>query len=113
MLGTINRRKRSVDLSNYSARDLIQEWILDRARAPLLLKKAVELEGIEGVLALAKEHGVAPSTMRLYLMKAGCIATEPKPKPEDPFRDKVEKLWRRDRARFMDIVEGLWSTNGL
>ena len=98
-----------MDLSNYSLPDLIQEWLLDRARAPKLLQRAVELEGVDAVIAYAKENGVAPSTMRFHLIKAGCLEAKPKEKPEDPFADKVAKLWKKDAARLMAEVERLYN----
>ena len=99
------------DLSNYSMADLIQEWIMDRARGPLLLQKAVDLDGVDAVIAFAVEQGVPRGTIMFSLRRAGCIEAKPKePKPDaDPFLEKVETLWRKDRARLMQIVNGLYN----
>lgn len=100
------------DLSNYSMHDLLQEWIMDRARAPILLQRAVELEGIDAVIAYAVENGVPRGTIMFALRKAGCVQSTPKdPSPSDEadaVRRKLRKLWRDHQDTVKDEITRLF-----
>ncbi len=96
------------DLSNYSMQDLIQEWIMDRARGPLLLQRAVELDGLDAVVAFAVAQGVPKGTIMFALRRAGCIQAPEREADADPFRTKALKLWKQNPERLMSLVEELY-----
>lgn len=84
-----------MELSNYSMKDLIQEWIMDRARAPLLLQRAVALTSVEEVVAFAVESGVPHGAIMFALRKAGCVEVKPRePKPDDALR-RFKREWKK------------------
>ncbi len=81
---------------------------MDRARGPLLLKRAVELDGIEAVVAFAVEQGVPKGTIMFALRRAGCIQASEREPDADPFRTKAMKLWKQNPERLMALVEELY-----
>lgn len=96
------------DLSNYSADDALDEWANDRTRAPLLLRHAVEISGVEYVLDGIMKRGFRKSVALGALKTIGAIQTPKREPPEDPFRDQITRLWKRDRDRFMKLTEELY-----
>lgn len=97
------------DFSNYSMMDCLHEWQMDRQRAPLLLKAAFEKSetGVEGVIAGALELGCPRGTIVFALQRAGIYKAALRPADADPFRSKVEQLYRKNSVRLIAIIEEL------
>jgi hypothetical protein len=85
--------------------ELVQQWVQDRTRSPLLLKTAVALQGVDAVIAYAIEIGVSKNVIMFTLRRYGCIQSPARERDPDPFYTKVKKLWRQDKARLMALVE--------
>ncbi len=96
-----------MELSNYSMEHLVEEWLLDRKRAPILLKVAVEKSGPHGVIEYAISLGVPRMLIMRALRDAGCIPRAEKKADADPFRTKVERLYRKNPERLIAIIEDL------
>ena len=99
-----------MDLANYSPETAVEEWLLDRARGNLLLKHAVSDKGIDWVISYAVSLGCSRGIITRTLRDYGLMPkAETRPQIEDPFGDKVRKLWKRDAARLMLEVEKLYA----
>ena len=99
------------DLSNYSADDALDEWANDRTRAPILLRHAVEISGIDYVIEGIVKRGFRKAIALAALKTVGAIQTpkHERQQSDDPFRDQLSRLWKRDRKRFMEITEELYN----
>lgn len=104
-----------MDLSNYSADDALDEWAHDRSRAPLLLKHSVDIAGVDYTIEGIIKRGYK-RTVAFGALKAANIITVPKRDKvasEDPFRDQLARLWKKDRERFMAVTEELYNAAAL
>ena len=81
---------------------------MDRGEGSLLLQKAVELGGVDAVVACAVEQGVPKRTIMFALQRAGCIQAFEREPDADPFRTKAMKLWKQNPERLMALVEELY-----
>jgi hypothetical protein len=100
------------NLANYSMHDLIDEWISDRQRAPLLLKQAVALSSPEEVVAYAVRRGVSKGVILCVLRDYKLLPKAAKTAKdlEAVFARRVAKLWRQDHSRLVAEVERLQSS---
>lgn len=94
-----------MDLSTYSMEELLQQWVQERTRSPLLLKEAVARGGVDAVVAYVIALGIKKQVIVFKLRHAGCIQWPARERDPDPFYTKVKKLWRQDKARLMALVE--------
>jgi hypothetical protein len=82
---------------------LVEQWLRNRTEGPLFLKAAVARAGVDAVVACAIALGVSKNVIMFTLRSYGCMPAPPR--DPDPFYTKVKKLWRKDKARLMALVE--------
>lgn len=95
------------DLSNYSAKALVEEWVADRLRGPELLREAVAQDGHEAVIQYGVEAGETHAVMWKALYNSQLIPPKPKPplKTElELFDAAVRRLYKRNGVRMQHLI---------